>query len=45
MTDAGRYHAAVTTQDVWICYPWEATYVHHYFIIGSFATFLVDVLY
>ncbi|KAN0086522.1 Phosphoribosyltransferase-like protein [Elaphomyces granulatus] len=25
MTDAGRYHAAVTTQDVWICYPWEAT--------------------
>ncbi|CAG7956862.1 unnamed protein product [Penicillium nalgiovense] len=22
-----RYHAAVTTGDVWICYPWEAEYV------------------
>ncbi|EED18351.1 xanthine-guanine phosphoribosyl transferase Xpt1, putative [Talaromyces stipitatus ATCC 10500] len=24
MIAAGRYHAAVTTGDVWICYPWEA---------------------
>ncbi|KAJ5895423.1 hypothetical protein N7495_007114 [Penicillium taxi] len=24
MLDSGRYHAAVTTGDVWICYPWEA---------------------
>ncbi|RAO73775.1 uncharacterized protein BHQ10_009787 [Talaromyces amestolkiae] len=24
MITAGRYHAAVTTGDVWICYPWEA---------------------
>lgn len=27
MITAGRYHAAVTTSDVWICYPWEAKYV------------------
>lgn len=27
MMDEGRYYAAVTTEDVWICYPWEATYV------------------
>lgn len=28
MTDNDqRYHAAVTTGDVWICYPWEAEYV------------------
>lgn len=26
MMDGGRYHAAVTTDDVWICYPWEAKY-------------------
>jgi uncharacterized protein len=25
MIDGGRYLAAVTTGDVWICYPWEAT--------------------
>ena len=25
MTDGGRYIAAVTVPDVWICYPWEAT--------------------
>ena len=25
MMAAGRYHAAVTTGDEWICYPWEAT--------------------
>lgn len=24
MLDGGRYLAAVTTDDVWICYPWEA---------------------
>jgi uncharacterized protein len=26
MLDENRYMAAVTTADVWICYPWEATY-------------------
>lgn len=25
--DENRYLAAVTTGDIWICYPWEATYV------------------
>ena len=25
MVEEGRYLAAVTTGDVWICYPWEAT--------------------
>lgn len=25
MLDDGRYLAAVTVGDVWICYPWEAT--------------------
>ena len=25
MISQGRYLAAVTTPDVWICYPWEAT--------------------
>ena len=25
MIDEGRYLAAVTVDDVWICYPWEAT--------------------
>jgi len=25
MLDENRYMAAVTTADVWICYPWEAT--------------------
>jgi len=24
MMDEGRYHAARTVGDVWICYPWEA---------------------
>lgn len=28
MMNDGRYLAAKTTGDVWICYPWEATYVH-----------------
>lgn len=27
MMDEGRYLAAKTVGDVWICYPWEATYV------------------
>lgn len=27
MMEGGRYHASVTTDDVWICYPWEAKYV------------------
>jgi hypothetical protein len=27
---SGRYHASVTTADVWICYPWEAKYVIRY---------------
>ena len=27
MVDEGRYLAANTVGDVWICYPWEATYV------------------
>lgn len=25
MLDEGRYCAARTVDDVWICYPWEAT--------------------
>ncbi|KAF3480752.1 xanthine phosphoribosyltransferase 1 [Arthroderma uncinatum] len=25
MLEEGRYLAAVTSEDVWICYPWEAT--------------------
>lgn len=28
MMESGRYLAAVTTDDVWICYPWEAQYVY-----------------
>jgi hypoxanthine phosphoribosyltransferase len=27
MVEQGRYLAAETVGDVWICYPWEATYV------------------
>lgn len=27
MITDGRYLAAKTVSDVWICYPWEATYV------------------
>jgi hypothetical protein len=27
MMASGRYQAAVTVSDVWICYPWEAEYV------------------
>jgi hypothetical protein len=26
MMDSGNYLAAKTVGDVWICYPWEATY-------------------
>lgn len=29
MMAEGRYLAAKTVGDVWICYPWEATYVSH----------------
>ena len=32
MIDEGRYLAAHTVSDVWICYPWEATYVNHFFV-------------
>ena len=28
MMSEGRYLAASTVSDVWICYPWEATYDH-----------------
>ncbi|OAX78413.1 hypothetical protein ACJ72_07282 [Emergomyces africanus] len=31
MMESGRYLAAVTTGDVWICYPWEAKYVTYPF--------------
>lgn len=31
MMESGRYHAAVTTEDVWICYPWEAKYDTRFF--------------
>ncbi|KAK5690093.1 hypothetical protein LTS12_028829, partial [Elasticomyces elasticus] len=24
MMETGYYHASLTTEDVWICYPWEA---------------------
>ena len=27
MMEENRYLAAQTVSDVWICYPWEATYV------------------
>lgn len=27
MMETGYYHASLTTEDVWICYPWEAKYV------------------
>ena len=36
MIDEGRYLAAVTVEDVWICYPWEATSVF-YLIADSYA--------
>jgi len=29
----GRYSAARTVGDVWICYPWEATYV--FFLLST----------
>ncbi len=37
MWDEKRYLAARTVGDVWICYPWEATYVP-FFIFHSFIT-------
>lgn len=36
--ESGRYHAAVTTDDVWICYPWEAKYVICYTSTGLAVT-------
>ena len=27
MMETGHYNASLTTEDVWICYPWEAKYV------------------
>ena len=35
MSDEGRYIAAVTVPDVWICYPWEATYVQFSLFLSS----------
>lgn len=29
-----RYLAAKTVSDVWICYPWEATYVCQLYVHG-----------
>jgi hypothetical protein len=26
MVESGQYHSSLTTDDVWICYPWEAKY-------------------
>lgn len=36
MMDEGRYLAANTVGDVWICYPWEATSVSSAFPFLSF---------
>ena len=33
MIDEGRYLAAHTVSDVWICYPWEATYVLSFLLL------------
>lgn len=38
MLESGRYHAAVTTDDVWICYPWEAKYVA--WVLAPFLPFI-----
>jgi len=37
MIDEGRYVAARTVGDVWICYPWEATDIeeHDRFAVGQ----------
>jgi len=31
----GRYHAARTVGDVWICYPWEATDIDEHDGLGA----------
>ena len=33
MMDERRYLAAHTVSDVWICYPWEATYVISFLLL------------
>lgn len=35
MTSSGRYIAAVTVPDVWICYPWEATDIEEHDRLAS----------
>lgn len=40
MMEGGRYHASVTTGDVWICYPWEAKYVR----LGTSVSLLLTIL-
>lgn len=41
MMDEGRYLAANTVGDVWICYPWEATSVSSSFPFLSFSSSLL----
>lgn len=45
MHDEKRYCAAVTVGDVWICYPWEAQYVHLLFVFFSFLFLLCKISY
>ena len=43
--DDERYLAARTVSDVWICYPWEATYGHNVFVLqAEMADMLVVIL-
>ncbi|KAK3316543.1 xanthine phosphoribosyltransferase-like protein [Apodospora peruviana] len=35
MLENGRYHAARTVGDVWICYPWEATDIDEHDRLGA----------
>jgi uncharacterized protein len=44
MIDGNRYLAAVTTRDVWICYPWEATYVRPLHLKESKLTTVTGIL-
>jgi len=41
MVEDGRYLAAHTVSDVWICYPWEATYVKGLLVEKNRADFTV----
>lgn len=48
--DEGRYLAANTVGDVWICYPWEATYVPfpspfllHFYYYYHYALYLTEL--